>query len=56
MNVQGKKTLLEIKTLLADMQISKEGLEAITEDIFQKIEQKERDGEIAVERTLEDLS
>lgn len=56
MNVPGKKALLEIKTLLAGRQISKEGLEAITEDIFWKLEQKERDGEIAVKRTLEDLS
>lgn len=40
MNVQGMKTLLEIKTMLADMAISTEGLEDIIEKIFWKTQRK----------------
>lgn len=39
MNVQGMKTLLGTnKTMLADMKMSPEGLESITEEIFWEIE------------------
>lgn len=40
MNVQGMKTLLEIKTMLVDMAISTEGLEDVIEKIFWKTQRK----------------
>lgn len=44
MNIQGIKTLLERKTIIVGKKISNECLEDVTEEIFWKTEQKERDG------------